>query len=130
VKPGRFSLHDARTPRLLLATTGSFNQKDKGDGTLRVHKQADDTLPGPLWEALRARKVDGKRRPLIIVYDEGHNLTDQQTELLLELEPEALLVASATLRTGPKLMRMIERLRDHGLTDETLIRGLMPEGAE
>ena len=40
-------LNDAQTSRLLLATTGSFNQKDRGDGTLRVHKQADDTLPGP-----------------------------------------------------------------------------------
>lgn len=114
-------LNDARTPRLLLATAGSFNQKDKGDGTLRVHKQADDTLPSPLWEALRARKADGKRRPLIIVYDEGHNLTDQQTDLLLELEPQALLVASATLRTAPKLLRMIERLRDHGWSDDNLI---------
>lgn len=114
-------LEDALTPRLLLATTGTFNQKDKGDGTLRVHKKADDTLPGPLWEALRSRKANGKRRPLIIVYDEGHNLTDQQTDLLLELEPEALLVASATLRTAPKLMRMIERLHDHGWDDDTLI---------
>lgn len=114
-------LHDVHTPRLLLTTTGSFNQKDKGDGTLRVHKQADDTLPGPLWEALRIRKVNGKRRPLIIVYDEGHNLTDQQTDLLLELEPEALLVASATMRTAPKLLRMIGRLRDHGWTDDRLI---------
>lgn len=63
-------LNDASTPRLLLATAGSFNQKDKGDGTLRVHKQADDTLPGPLWEALRTRTTGGTRRPLIIVYDE------------------------------------------------------------
>lgn len=114
-------LNDAATPRLLLATSGSFNQKEKGDGTLRVHKQADDTLPGPLWEALRARTSGGKRRPLIIVYDEGHNLSDQQTDLLLDLEPEALLVASATLRTAPKLMRMIERLRDHGWTDDKLV---------
>ena len=114
-------LEDASTPRLLLATTGTFNQKDKGDGTLRVHKQADDTLPGPLWEALRSRTVGTKRRPLIIVYDEGHNLTDQQTDLLLELEPQALLVASATLRTAPKLMRMIDRLRDYGWNDDRLI---------
>jgi type III restriction enzyme len=114
-------LGDTATPRLLLATTGSFNQKDRGDGTLRVHKQADDTLPGPLWEALRSRTAGGKRRPLIIVYDEGHNLTDQQTDLLIELEPEALLVASATLRTAPKLMRMIDRLRDYGWDDERLI---------
>lgn len=114
-------LHDATTPRLLLATTGSFNQKDKGDGSLKVHKQSDDTLPGPLWEALRKRSANGKRRPLIIVYDEGHNLSDQQTELLIELEPTALLVASATLRTAPKLMRMIDRLRDHGWDEERLI---------
>ena len=65
--------------------------------------------------------MDGKRRPLLIVYDEGHNLTDQQTDLLLELEPEALLVASATLRTAPKLMRMIGRLRDHWGSDERLV---------
>ena len=117
-------LRDASTPRLLLATTGAFNQKDKADGTLRVHKQADDTLPEPLWEALRSRSVGGKRRPLIMVYDEGHNLTDQQTDLLLELEPDALLVASATLRTAPKLLRMIERLRDHGWNDDRLITSI------
>jgi len=114
-------LRDASTPRILLATTGSFNQKDKADGTLRVHKRADDTFSLPLWESLRNRSYGGLRRPLIIVYDEGHNLTDQQTDLLLELEPEALLVASATLRTAPKLMRMIERLRDHGWDDGRLI---------
>lgn len=51
----------------------------------------------------------------------GHNLTDQQTDLLLELEPQALLVASATLRTAPKLVRMIERLRDHGWDDDRLV---------
>lgn len=115
-------LRDASTPRLLLTTAGSFNQKDKGDGTLRVHQNADDTLPGPLWEALRARPVSGgERRPLIVVYDEGHNLTDQQTDLLLELEPEALIVASATMRTSAKLLLMIERLRNHGWTDDRLV---------
>ena len=50
-----------------------------------------------------------------------NNLTDQQTDLLLELEPEALLVASATLRTAPKLMRMIDRLHDHGWNNDRLI---------
>jgi type III restriction enzyme len=114
-------LNDASTPRLLLATAGSFNQKDKGDGTLRVHKQADDTLPGPLWEALRIRNSGRKRRPLIVVYDEAHNLTDQQTDLLLELEPEALLVASATLRTSPRLLMTIQRLRQNGWGDDRLL---------
>ncbi|MBK9441825.1 MAG: hypothetical protein IPN53_11140 [Comamonadaceae bacterium] len=39
-----------------------------------------------------------KRRPMLIVYDEGHNLSEQQTELLAELEPDAYLLASATLK--------------------------------
>lgn len=114
-------LKDSLTPRMLLATAGSFNQKEKGDGSLRVHKQADDTLPSPLWEALRSRTFGRKRRPLIIVYDEAHNLTDQQTDLLLELEPEALLVASATLRTSARLQMMVQRLRQHGWDDERLV---------
>ena len=41
---------------------------------------------------------DGTRRPLIVVYDEAQNLSDLQTNLLLELEPTAFLLASATLR--------------------------------
>ena len=50
------------------------------------------------WERLIERSDNGERRPLIIVYDEGHNLSPQQTELLAELEPDAYLLASATLR--------------------------------
>src|SRR5690606_2391410 len=66
-------------------------------------------------EYIKERKTtNGQRRDLIIVYDEGHNLSDQQIELLFELEPEAILVASATLRTPGKLGAMIERLRSSG----------------
>lgn len=43
------------------------------------------------WERLIDRKDGSKRRPLLIVYDEGHNLSEQQTELLAELEPDAYL---------------------------------------
>jgi type III restriction enzyme len=49
-------------------------------------------------ERLIARKTGAKRRPLLIVYDEGHNLSEQQTEILSELEPDAYLLASATLK--------------------------------
>ena len=41
---------------------------------------------------------DNRRRPLILVYDEAQNLSDQQTDLLLELQPDAFIVASATMR--------------------------------
>ncbi|MGD0643262.1 MAG: DEAD/DEAH box helicase family protein [Roseiarcus sp.] len=110
---------DASTPFVALATVGTFNQKDKADGTLLVHQEGDDSGDASLWDALIKREAaTGQRRPLIIVYDEGHNLSDQQTELLLELEPDAILVASATMRTPGRLGRMIERLKDAGWSDE------------
>jgi type III restriction enzyme len=110
---------DATTAFVALSTVGTFNQKDKADGTLLVHKAGDDGGDVSLWDALVKREsVGGQRRPLIIVYDEGHNLSDQQTELLLELEPDAILVASATMRTPGRLGRMIERLKDAGWVDE------------
>jgi len=101
-------------PQIVLATVGTFNQSDKGDGTLRVHKPAQDKGREPLWEMLTSRlTTDQHRRPLFIVYDEGHNLSDQQTELLLELRPDAMLLASATLEIPARLSRLIQRLADH-----------------
>lgn len=100
---------DGTAPQVVLATVGTFNQSDKGDGTLRVHKAGE-----PLWEMLTSRlTTERHRRPLFIVYDEGHNLSDQQTELLLELQPDALLLASATLKIPARMSRLIERLADH-----------------
>ena len=110
-------LSDATTPCILLATVGTFNQKDKGDGTLLVHKSQHDQSPVSLWQSLTDRESDGVRRPLVIVYDEGHNLSDQQTDLLLELEPDAIVVASATMRTPAKLGKLIDRLVDHGWSE-------------
>src|SRR5262249_20906227 len=50
------------------------------------------------WDRIIERMDGRKRRPLLVVYDEGHNLSEQQTELLAELEPDAYLLASATLK--------------------------------
>jgi type III restriction enzyme len=112
-------IKDATTPFLALTTVGTFNQKDRADGTLLVHKAADDSGDVSLWdELIKRQSAGGARRPLIIVYDEGHNLSDQQTDLLLELEPEAILVASATMRTPGRLGRMIERLKDAGWSND------------
>jgi len=114
-------VHDGSTPLLVFTTVGTFNQKDKADGTLRVHKKSHDKTDDSLWGLLQKRSTSNDvRRPLVIVYDEGHNLSDQQTDLLLELEPDVILVASATMRTPGKLGRLIERLRDHGWSDEQL----------
>lgn len=113
------AIADGTMSILALATVGSFNQKDKEHGTLSVHQVKQDAADDSLWSRLTARTANGGRRPLVVVYDEGHNLTDQQATLLLDLEPDVLLVAGATLKPIGlgKLGRLIERLRQHGWTD-------------
>lgn len=114
-------IRDSSQPIIAITTVGAFNQKDKGDGTLRVHKTEQDSNNAPLWQVLTERLLaQGKRRPLVVVYDEAQNLADQQVDLLLELEPDALLVASATLKTPGKLGRVVDRLKEAGWSDEAL----------
>src|SRR5205823_11718734 len=62
---------------------------------------------------LKTRKDSQRRkRPFVVIYDEGHNLSDQQTKLLLELEPDGLIAASATPRIPVALANVIQRLCD------------------
>lgn len=113
-------VQDGTQAIIAMTTVGAFNQEKRGDGSLRIHKSSPDKGDVPLWTNLRDRKTaEGKRRPLIIVYDEAQNLADQQVELLFELEPEAMLVASATMKTPGKLGRIIDRLTEAGWTAET-----------
>src|SRR5690606_24909489 len=87
------------TPLIVMATTGLFNNKEQADGALNIYKRDKDLFGDKSpWERLIERDAAGVRRPLIIVYDEGHNLSDQQTAILAELEPEAYLLASATMK--------------------------------
>lgn len=97
---------------ILVATVGKFNQKDKGEGDRRIFQVGLDVADQSLWDLLKQRTDSkGRRRPFIVVYDEGHNLSDQQTNLLLELDPDALIAASATMRIPEALSRIVERLR-------------------
>lgn len=108
---------------VLVATVGKFNQKDKEEGDRKVFKVGFDDADKSLWDLLKARRDNkGIQRPFIIVYDEGHNLSNQQTELLLELEPQALIAASATMKIPEALTRTIERLKqDANWTDKDLV---------
>jgi type III restriction enzyme len=115
-------ISDGTVPIIAIATTGTFNQREQSDSSLRIYQIDEDKGSKSLWDFLKERKTfDGQRRDLIIVYDEGHNLSDQQVELLFDLEPEAILVASATLRTPGKLGLMIERLKTAGWQQEDLV---------
>lgn len=99
---------DGSTPLLLMTTTGLFNNKDQSAGALNIYKKDADLFGDQSpWQRLIERKHNGKRRPLLIVYDEGHNLSEQQTELLAELEPDAYLLASATLKLPSNFQKSV-----------------------
>ncbi|MBW8458755.1 MAG: DEAD/DEAH box helicase family protein [Thiobacillus sp.] len=103
-------IEDCTTPLIIMATTGLFNNKEQSEGALNIYKKdADlfgDTSP---WERLIERKSGAVRRPLLIVYDEGHNLSEQQSDILAELEPDAYLLASATLKLPENFNKSVIR---------------------
>lgn len=120
---------NSKTPLLYFATVGTFNQKDKEKGKLVIFKCDIDTAESSIWDAIQVRTdADDNRRPLIVVYDEGHNLSDQQTDLILELQPDAVIVASATMVLRPRLSAEVDKLKkEAGWTDETLVTLVPPE---
>ena len=112
----------AETASLYFATVGTFNRKDMEQGNLTIYKSDIDGTGTSTWDALRERQdTEGSRRPLFVVYDEAHNLSEQQTELLLKLQPEAILLASATMQLPPLMAAEIERLRAAGRDDDWLV---------
>lgn len=113
---------EATQPLVFLATVGTFNQRDKDGGNLLIHKSDVDNMEASIWDALRLRLDSyGNRRPLIIVYDEAQNLSNQQTDLLLELEPDGFLMASATMRLPARIGDEVDRIRTAGYGDDFLV---------
>lgn len=117
-----FLAAESTSALLCFATVGTFNQKDKEKGSLTIFQSDIDATETSIWDALKRRlDAEGVRRPLFVVYDEAHNLSDQQTELLLELEPDGFLLASATMRLHGRLSQEVDDLKRRGWTDERLI---------
>lgn len=112
-------LEDSTRPVLLVATVGKFAVEDEEGGDRKVFEAQLDLATDSLWELLKRRRAaSGARRPLIVVYDEGHNLSDLQTRRLLELSPDGLIAASATMTLPSRLENTITRLRtDRGWQD-------------
>jgi len=106
-------LSSADTPLLLVATVAKLAVDDSSRDERKVYRAQLDLAEESLWDQLKNRRTEkGLRRPLIIVYDEGHNLSDLQSERLLELAPDALIVASATISLPPRLNNVMARLRN------------------
>lgn len=112
-------IEDGETPLLLVATVGKFARRDEDEGDRRIFRVQLDLASESLWTLLKRRQIATReRRPLIVIYDEGHNLSDLQTGRLLELAPDALVAASATMSVPAALDRVISRLRgDRGWSD-------------
>jgi type III restriction enzyme len=109
---------------LYFATVGTFNQRQRAEGSLNIFKSSIDAAATSTWESLKRRPdPTAARRPLIVIYDEAQNLSDQQTELLLELEPDAFLFATATVRFPAKFNTdVILPLKENGeLTEADLV---------
>ena len=116
-------LEDSYKGLILVATVDKFNQKDMEKGDRRIFQVDLDKADQSLWDMLKSRRnTNGLKRHLIIIYDEGHNLSDQQTSLLLDLEPDAIIAASATMRIPSALGKVIDRLKnDKGWADKDFV---------
>lgn len=121
-------VEESRNPLVYFATVGTFNQKDKEDGDRLVFRCEIDTAEQSTWDALKMRQdAKGNRRPLIVVYDEAHNLSDQQTKLLLELDPDGFLLATATMRLPAELGKVVDTLKANDMGDDWLTTHVNPK---
>jgi len=118
----RSDVDDESLALVYLATVGTFNQRSKDKSSLRLFRSDIDNADRSTWDALKDRMTSGGiRRPLFVVYDEAHNLTDQQTSLLMELEPDGILLATATPKLPAAIARVTDELKhDLGWTDTDL----------
>lgn len=105
-------LENSEQPVVLVATVGKFAREETGDDR-KVFKAQLDMASQSLWELLKARRSKNAiRRPLIVIYDEGHNLSDLQTRRILELAPDAVVAASATMSVPEQIEHLMARLRN------------------
>jgi type III restriction enzyme len=80
---------------VIVSTVAMWNSSEK-DERLNVHRPCPDWGARTRWDRL---KLD-RKRPLWVVYDEAHNTTTDQVELLDDLNPAGFFVASASQVKG------------------------------
>lgn len=85
---------------VLVCTVALFNIEDKEGRAIHDNGR---------WTQLKEYKFGGSRQRsrLFVVYDEGHNLTAQQANLLLELSPRAVIMASGSDQRGGGLAALM-----------------------
>lgn len=121
-------VEESSQPLVYFATVGTFNQKDKENGDRLIFRCEIDTAESSTWDALKQRQdAKGHRRPLVVVYDEAHNLSDQQTRLLMELDPDGFLLATATMRLPAELSKVVDTLKANDKAEDWLVTNVNPK---
>lgn len=85
------TVHRKEGLTILLSTVAAFNRD--GD-VLRIHRDRGDGVTP--WRQLSGDTDDKRHRSLYIFYDEAHGTTEKQFQKLLELNPQAFVLASAS----------------------------------
>ena len=80
---------------VIVSTVAMWNSSQK-DERLNVHRPCPDWGDRTRWDCLK----HDRQRPLWVVYDEAHNTTTEQVELLDDLNPAGFFVASASQLKG------------------------------
>ncbi len=121
-------LADGSMPLILMTTTGVFNNKDQVAGHLKIYKADQDKFgDSSPWDRLKERVTSEdtpRKRPLIVVYDEGHNLSEQQAQILAELEADAYLLASATMSLPEGFQKNVVQHVTHWVEEIEDVEGL------
>jgi type III restriction enzyme len=84
-------LEDQTGLTILISTVAAWNSAEK-DERLNVHRVHADWGAETRWQQLKTLRS----RPLWVVYDEAHNTTTEQVELLDDLDPTGFFIASAS----------------------------------
>lgn len=101
------------TPLIYVDTIQKFSVQNR-DSRL-IYQVQPDKGDKSAWELIKERKdyLTSTKRDLIIIYDEAHNLTDNQVGKILELSPQALILASGTPSLPYKLSELEKELKDN-----------------
>lgn len=108
-------LEEARGTTILVSTVAAWNSSVKDD-RLNVHRGGADWGDRSPWDQLKS----DRHRPLWVVYDEAHNTTTDQVELLDDLNPSGFFVASASPVKG-KLQLYLTYLPNDELRQKRII---------
>ncbi|MCE8158930.1 MAG: DEAD/DEAH box helicase family protein [Candidatus Moeniiplasma glomeromycotorum] len=104
-------IEEINIPLIYVDTVQKFNARSEKDR--RIYQIEEDKEGQSKWNLIVNRITSqGIKRPLVIVYDEGHHLSNQQVDKILELNPQGMILASGTPSYSVILSSYIKKLKE------------------